>query len=188
MPDTSRFLYDDELEKFFDEHFEKSLFRLEVLDFYEPDREQFELYQSGKSGPDLDRRKPWLDYIKSEADAGHSMRRVHIVRSPLSDYLKFECEWGYAYNVQAGEQIRILDRAEKPLGDDVILEDFWIFDDKYVVVMHYDDKGAFVKGEVLPEDQVSRYRLAQNAVWADGEPFSEYWSSHPQNGKAHQHA
>jgi len=25
-------------------------------------------------------------------------QRVHVLRTPLSDYLRFECEWGYAYN------------------------------------------------------------------------------------------
>ena len=187
MPADRIFLYDDDLEQFFDDHFKKSLFRLEVLDFYEPDNEEFQRYLRGDSGPNMERKQAWLDYIATEVNAGHPMRRVHIVRSPLNEYLQFACEWGYTHNAQAGEQIRILDLANKPANEAIVFEDFWIIDDKIVLVMHYDDNGVFVKGEVLPEEEASRYYLAQDAAWADGEPFSQYWENHPQNRKAPQH-
>ena len=188
MPNERTFLDDDELEQFFDDHFKKSLFRMEVLDFYEPDSEQFERYRRGEPGPDMERKQEWLTYITDEVNAGHPMRRVHIVRSPLNEYLRFACDWGYSYNAQAGEQIKILDLAVKSADESIIFEDFWIIDDKFVVVMHYDNKGVFLKGEVLPEEETPRYLLAQDAAWADGEPFTSYWNNHSQNGKAQQHA
>ena len=181
------FLYGADLKRFFDDHFKKSAFRLEVLDFYEPDNEQFQRYLRGESGPNMERKKAWLDYIASEVNAGHPMRRVHIVRSPLNEYLQFACEWGYSYNAEAGEEIRILDLADKPANEAIVFEDFWILDDETVIVMHYDDSGVFIKGEVVPCDETSRYRLAQEAAWLDGEPFFQYWENHPQNRNSPQH-
>ncbi len=43
-----------------------------------------------------------------------------MLRTPLSDYLRYECEWGYTYNVTAGEDVRILDLATAPPGTDVL--------------------------------------------------------------------
>jgi hypothetical protein len=53
-----------------------------------------------------------------------------VLTSPLSEYLRYECEWGYLPNAAAGEDIRILDLAEKPRPDGLISEDFWLMDNE----------------------------------------------------------
>jgi len=40
--------------------------------------------------------------------AGKVFQRVHVVREPLTDYLRYEFGWSYPPYVEAGEDIRIL--------------------------------------------------------------------------------
>jgi hypothetical protein len=51
-----------------------------------------------------------------------------VLRTPLGPYLRYECEWGYAYNVQVGKDIRILDLAETPEPPGLVDHDFWLVD------------------------------------------------------------
>jgi hypothetical protein len=88
--------------------------------------------------PDADRKAAWHKVLQADLDRGVTTSRVHAVCSPLSDYLRYELEWGYAHNL-AYEDIRILDLSEKPMptGLDGI-GDFWLIDDLQVAVMRYD--------------------------------------------------
>lgn len=160
---------------------ERSLFRLEVLDAYDvaSDGGDFSRYLRGDAAPDPARKEPWLARLRDDARRGLRNYRVHVVRSPLSPYLRYEFEWGYAYNVQAGEDIRILDVSEVS-PPPLISEDFWLVDDREVVRMHYDLEGRFFGAEILASREVSRYRAARDAAWQAAEPFSSYWSAHPQ--------
>jgi hypothetical protein len=101
------------------------------------------------------------------------------VRSPLSPYLRYECEWGYAYNVTVGEDIRILDLAEHSRPSALVDEDFWLMDNTTVVKMHY-QAGRFVGAYVPPNAVLPRYRAARVAAWQAAVPFGEYWEAHPQ--------
>ena len=50
--------------------------------------------------------------ITDAVAAGKVFQRVHVVTEPLTDYLRYELGWSYPPNVEAGEDIRILSRAE----------------------------------------------------------------------------
>jgi hypothetical protein len=56
-----------------------------------------------------------MDYLKAEEAAGIRRYRVHFLTSPIGDYLRYECEWGYAYTTAAGEEVTILDIAGQEL-------------------------------------------------------------------------
>ncbi len=157
------------------------LFRLEVLDAYEVESDggYFSRYLSGEPGPDPARKEPWLQRLRADAARGLRNYRAHVFTSPLSPYLRYECEWGYVPNAEAGEDIRILDLAERPAPAQLIFEDFWLMDDHAVVLMRYDE-GRFAHAEVLPDVVLSRYQAARDAVWAAAEPFAVYWAAHPE--------
>ena len=142
------------------------------------DGSDFDRYLRGEPGPDMARKQPWMDRLAADAARGLRNYRVHVVRSPLSPYLRYECEWGYAYNVTAGEEIRILDLAEhlRPLA--LIDEDFWLMDDASVVKMHYRD-WRFIGAYVPPTAVLPRYRAARDAAGRQPSPSSEYWAAHP---------
>jgi hypothetical protein len=175
-------LDEGQLGEYIDEHFSSTLFRLETLDLYDVDTNGSDLnrYLAGEPGPDMARKGPWMDQIRSEVARGLHTYRVHVVRAPLSDYLKFEFAWGYRLNEQAGEHIRVLDLAEQHEPGDLVSEDFWLIDDDRAVVMRYSPAGQFLGAEIAPERDVPRYRAARDAAWAAAVPFTDYWNAHPQ--------
>lgn len=176
----------DAVVDFFNTHITRSAFRLENLDRYDVETDGLDVsrYLAGEDDPNAAAKQPWLDQLRADTAAGKRWSRVHVVRSPLNDYLRYECEWGYAYNVAAGEDVRILDLTERPRPAGLIDEEFWLLDDAHPLRMHYDDVGRFVGGELLGSEQLSRYRVARGAAWNAAEPFESYWARHPEYHRA----
>ncbi len=175
-------LDEHELGDYIDSRFTRVLFRLETLDLYDvgSNGDEYQRYVAGGVKPDPEQKKPWMEHIRGEVARGAHTYRVHVVRSPLNDYLRFECEWGYVYNARAGEHIRILDLAERPRPADLLDEDFWLIDDLEVLRMHYDDDGRYVGAEVTAEETLPRYLAAKDAAWSGAVDFAEYWKAHPE--------
>jgi hypothetical protein len=157
------------------------LFRMETLDRYDAgsDGGDFERFLRGEPAPDPARKAAWHKRLAADRERGLRNRRVHVVRSPLSDYLRFEVAWGHAPNAHL-EEIRILDLAGTPAPAGLIREDFWLMDDRDVVLMHYDQRCRFTGASVLPPSELPRYRAARDAAWAAAEPFGSWWDAHPQ--------
>lgn len=160
-----------------------SLFRLETLDTYRSasDGDDVTRYLRGEPAPDPERKGAWLSRLRRERAQGLLRQRVHVVRGPLSPYCRYECEWGYSLNSEAGEDIRILDLAEQrlPAAADVG-HDFWLVDGHDVIRMDYDDTGRFVQAELLGAEALPRYRAARDALLDAAEPFDFYWGRHPE--------
>ena len=175
-------LNERELGEFFAEHFHRTAFRLEVRDHYQVASDGGDLvrYLAGEDKPDADRKNAWLDTLRADTAAGKHRQWVHVVRGPLSDYLRYACEWGYAINIHAGAEVRMLDLAEcsRPVG--VPDEDFWLLDDEAVLIMSYDGAGRFLGADPAAISELPRYRRARDAAWRAAEPFADYWSGHPQ--------
>lgn len=180
-----------QLGEFIRSRFTRHAFRLETLDAYDvgDDGADVTRYLRGESEPDPERKGAWLARLRAEQAAGKVRQRVHVLRSPLSDYLRYECEWGYLQNVAAGEDVRILDQAERahPAALDID-HDFWLLDDHVVVGMHYDERGQFVGAEILDDTELSRYRAAMGTALEAAEPFTSYWNRHPEYHRANRPA
>ena len=172
--------------------YSETAFRLETLEAYASasDGADVARYLAGDSAPDPARKGAWLDRLRSERAEGRLRQRVHVLCSPLTGYLRYECEWGYAPNSQAGEDIRILDLAERPLPPPLvgIDHDFWLIDGQTVIRMHYDGDGRFDGAEVLPSADLPRYQAARDAALAGAELFPAYWERHPQFHQVNQAA
>lgn len=173
-------LTEDELGEYIDQRFTRTLFRLETLDHIEVDADvgDFARYKRGLPGPDLAQRNEWLDVIRDEVAHGKHTYRVHVVRSPLTLYLRFCFEWGYTYNSAAGEHIGILDETERNAPPELIRQDFWLIDGADVVLMHYDESGRFVGASVADSTDIGRYRACAEAVWSTSAGFENYWNAH----------
>lgn len=167
----------------FERHFTRTAFRLEVLDFYSvaSDGGEYQRYVDGRE-PEPGFKDQWTSVLAAEREQGKRRHRVHVLRTPLNDYLRYECEWGYAPNVAAGEQVKILDLAEVARPDGLVNEEFWLLDDEVAFVMLYDDAGEFVGAELA--DDVDRYRRARDAAEAAGEDFTTWWARHPEEWRA----
>ena len=159
-----------------------SLFRLETLAAYDvgSDGGDFARYLRGEPGPDMERKRAWHKVLQADRARGVRNYRVHVLRSPLSLYCRYECEWGYAFNTQY-EGIGILDlaEAERPAG--LVGHDFWAVDDRAAARMHYDGAGRYLGAEIVPATLVPRYLAARDAAWAAAVPFADYWAAHPQH-------
>ncbi|GAA3551084.1 hypothetical protein GCM10022419_034220 [Nonomuraea rosea] len=157
----------------------ETAFRLETLDRYEvpTDGGDFARYMKGEPGPTPERKQAWTDRLTREREAGIRRSRVHVLRTPLTDYLRFECEWGHALNTHL-EDIRILDASERSLPAEVPDHDYWLIDNRLVIRMHYDDTGRFVGAEI--RDDVALYRHARDVAMSAAEPFSSWWQRHPE--------
>lgn len=151
--------------------FKRSAFRLETLPVYRvgPEEHEFEQFlATGRVEPAHD----WHDELRAHAAAGRTVGRVHVITPPLSDYLRYEFAC-YEGNVEAGEDIRILDFSRTPnpgLPD----HDFWMFDDEVIVLMHYAEDGTQLGRERLVDvDSLPYVRYKELAI-QHSVPFLQY--------------
>ncbi|MFJ9948817.1 DUF6879 family protein [Kitasatospora sp. NPDC091207] len=153
------------------ETFERTAFRLETLAVYDVEDEHAEFadFLAGKPLPPESADNPW---VRSMTDLGKQVGRVHVLSSPLSDYLRYELAW-YPGNVAAGESIGIIDTARQQISG-LPDYDFWLYDDARVYRMHYTEAGQFVGAETLPDDRLDEYRRYRDIALAHAVPFSEY--------------
>ncbi|MFF3557707.1 DUF6879 family protein [Streptomyces tsukubensis] len=157
------------------ETFERTAFRLETLDEYdvEEEREEIARFMAGEDmGPE------WADnpWVRSMTDKGKQVSRVHVLKSPLTDYLRYELS-AYPGNITAGETIGIIDQSEQTVSG-LPGHDFWLFDDRHVYRMHYTEAGAFIGGELLPAEVLPEYRGYRERALSAAVPFAAYWERH----------
>jgi hypothetical protein len=163
------------------ERFTTDLFRLETLPYYEvaSDDQDYRRYLRGEAEPNAADKAPWLDELRADTAVGKRWRRVHTLSHPLTDYLRYECEWGYVHNVEAGEDVRILDLDTLHLGSfERTITDFVVIDQRYAVRSLYDDHYRFSHAEVV-KDPGSFIALA-DLIWSTSEPFTSWWARYPQ--------
>ena len=141
------------MQKYF-ENFKKYAFRLELLQEYdvEEEKEAIEKFlKSAKIEPD----KEWINIIKKARRRKAIMQRVRVINLPLTDYLKFEIK-AYQFNIASGENIYFIYQEEFDKLNSEINYDFWLFDDKIVLKMNYNNKGKFI-GFVKIKSDMNRY-------------------------------
>ena len=82
-------------------------YRVETLQRYDNGckRDGLRRYLAGEPEPPGAGRAPWTRQLRAHATTvTRSWRVLHAVAEPLSDYLRYEAEWGYARN--AGGPVR----------------------------------------------------------------------------------
>ncbi|MFC1402424.1 MULTISPECIES: DUF6879 family protein [Streptacidiphilus] len=161
------------------EEFEREAFRLETLDNYNIPRGSDDLraFLAGEEQPESYRQSSWVTTVREATTSGKRMYRVHVLARPLTDYLRFELDWGYHRNAAAGEEFFILDTTDQPnplMG----VPDFWLFDDAIVNVMHYDETAAFTGSEILADDRTAEFIAYRDTALAQAEPFVDWWAKH----------
>lgn len=140
----------------------------------------FQRWLAGEDRPDPARKDAVLRDLHAELADGRRLYRVKVMSARPTDYERYACEWGYAYNVEAGEEIHIWDLAEHDLPAAAEgLPDFWLVDDA-VLIMHYDDRGAFEGAERADASALSRYVAAQKVLLTGARDFRRWWAAHPQ--------
>lgn len=153
------------------ESFKRDAFRFETLDVYdvEDEKEEFEKFLAGEPMPPEWSENPWVLAITSR---GKSIARVHVLRSPLTDYLRYELAayWG---NAAAGEAVGIIDLSHKDVSG-LPDHDFWLFDDADIYRIFYTPAGKFEGAELLPADRLPEYRRYRGIAQASATSLEEY--------------
>lgn len=163
------------------------LLRVQTLDRYgvPSDGDDFHRYLAGAELPTSPAKQAWLDKLRADADRGRIRRNVHIVREPLTDYLCYQFEWGYAYNVEAGQDIRVLSVEQAPAAARVIdVGDFTVVERKDVVHSRYGADGSFAGAVQAGSDVAGGYAALAELVWELATPFTGWWERHPQYHRA----
>jgi hypothetical protein len=103
----------------------------------------------------------WLDMLRETTAKGQRFARVRVVSLPLTDYSRFGV-WCAQFTNGAGEDIRYLPRE---LADVAGLpnHDYWLFDSRKLVRMHFDDSDALVGGELIEDPAV----IVEHNYWRD---------------------
>ena len=158
--------------------FESFAYHLEMRDQYavEDEAEKFARWRAGKlerPTASEDWWRPWHTLIRDAVQRGAIVRRARIVSEPVTDYIRFEWEGTYQ-NVEAGEEVRWLPRRQAT-GIALPGNDFWLFDDKAVMVNHFTGDGGWVGQELITEPAVIELcHSAFDAVWEVATPHGEY--------------
>jgi hypothetical protein len=132
--------------------FTHATFRLETLQAYAVSDEDARLraFRDGTPRPERSvRTSPWLRRIAVSTAEGKSWSRVHLIRHPLTEYVRYELV-SYVESQAVGEQVGIVNLDEHPeLGG--LGPDFWLFDwdtdHPHAVRMRYSPTGQLEQRE-----------------------------------------
>lgn len=106
----------------------------------------------------------WLALIRTATNDGKRFSRVRVVSLPLTDYSRFGI-WCAQYTNEAGEDIRYLARDE---ADEAGLPayDYWLFDSRKLVRMHFDAEDRFQGAEVVEDPaEIVQHNFWRDAAW-----------------------
>jgi len=160
-----RSLDDAEFNRFFTE-FRFTAYRLESLQHYDVSYEkaEFDLFLNGQQRGEFPGIASWIEgTIRPARESGKHIHRVHVVEEPLSDYVRFECAWSYSHTAPAGEDIRLIPVSTGEWPDGLPNYDYWLFDSRSLITMHYREDGAFEAAEVVDDPE----KIVQANYWRD---------------------
>ncbi len=155
---------------------ERSAVHLEMRDGYMRSDPWFVAWEAGRRWDPADRESwwhPWNQTTLEAANRGVDVRRARIVSEPISDYIRFEYELTFT-NLAGGEKVRWLPRRQ---ATDLALpgNDFWLFDNRLVLVNHFTGDGESAGYEMTSQvDVVKLCASAFEAVWERAIPHEHY--------------
>jgi hypothetical protein len=160
-----------QFEALFDQ-FERSAWRWECQPVYHEPDERTPLAAFLRGDADWSWAQDWFDWLQEITAAGRSVGRVRVLHQPRPDYQRFLLAMT-PHSVAAGEDIRLLP-ADAADGLDLPAEDFWLFDDRLVVVLHLGDAGVDHAEVIADPSTVERYRAAQQRAVRAATPYREW--------------
>lgn len=132
---------------------------METRDQYNSPREA-EAYRKFLAGErDASYHENWLNIVRQATAEGRLFSRVRVVSLPVTNYVRFGM-WVAGFTRDAGDDICYLTRdqaAELPQYD------YWLFDSRKLVKMHFGDDDRFTHGEVI-EDPAA---IVEHNYWRD---------------------
>lgn len=154
----------------------RDLLRVEMLDYYDAasDQGDYQRWLDGLPEQPNPGKTAWHNRLRADTANGVTWRRLHVVAEPLTDYLMYECEWGYTANAAAGEDIRIFN-APRAAFD--ARQDFFVVDNERVALSTYDVAGKFQHADIPTHTR--DWADWGAAHWDAGIPFATWWAERP---------
>lgn len=151
--------------------YERSAWRFECQPTYMMPNEQETLsrFLAGEPKPE-GHNSAWHATVRDLVASGRTIGRVRAVRYPLTDYQRYQLEWGIPGNIAAGEDIRIADAANL----DLPRQDFWLFDDSVVVELNFRGDGTLINVVQRDDTDLTRYLQWRDIALAHAVPLSEW--------------
>ena len=115
----------------------------------------------------------WHERVRGFVASGRTIGRVRIVRQPLTAYQRYQFTWGIPGNIEAGENIRVLDVTQNDYGLPLSETDWWMFDESKVVHLNFRPDGTQINRELF-EGDVGPYVEWRRIALAHSVPFTEY--------------
>jgi hypothetical protein len=138
---------------------------LEARDRYDAsyENESLRKFLAGEAD-DLPWMQSWLDMLREATAKGRRFTRVRVVTLPLTDYSRFGV-WCAQFTNGAGEDIRYLPR-DRAGAAGLPNHDYWLFDSRKLVRMHFDDNDAFLGCEVIEDPaEIVQHNYWRDAAW-----------------------
>jgi hypothetical protein len=151
----------------------RNVLRLEARPHYQipAERDMLEAFHEERPQPELPASAiAALDRMRQETVGGKRRQRVRVVDDPLTDYERWELVHAYPWNLEAGEEILIVER-----GVESLHHDFYLIDGRVAVLVHYDDEGRLLSGWRTDDpDVVHPCRKLYETALARAEPLQRY--------------
>jgi hypothetical protein len=129
------------------------------------EHEQFDRFLAGSPEPPTENADlgDWMAQVAEHVAEGKTYGRVRVVETPPTDYQRW-MQWMDRWNREAGETIRYLTRqAARRAGIIPAIgpDDWWLFDDRRLVVMRFDKVGRRIQVEAFEDEP----EVAQALKW-----------------------
>lgn len=163
----------DSWNKLFDA-FEREAWRFEAQPTYTmpSERENVARFLRGEPKPS-EHNARWHERVRNYVETGRSIGRVRVVRQPLTDYQRYQFAWGIPGNIQAGEDIRVLDVTHDDYDLPLTGRDWWMFDERRIVHLNFRPDGTQINRE-LHEGDSAPYLEWKRTALEHAVPFREY--------------
>ncbi|SFT84777.1 hypothetical protein SAMN04487904_110134 [Actinopolyspora lacussalsi subsp. righensis] len=136
--------------------YKRTAWRFETQPAYAMPNEQDNLnrWRAGEPKPE-GHNATWHETVRKAVNAEKTIGRVRTVRQPLTEYQRFQLDWAIPGNIEAGEDIRILDLTDLELS--LPSQDFWVFDDETVVDLNFRPDGTLINVDKLEDPDLDQY-------------------------------
>lgn len=132
--------------------YENYAFRFESLPIYHVDGEweDFQYYLKTNIAKQNKELILFQNDIDNMIKKGRKHIRTRILPQVPNEYIKFETQVGYIPQSKIGVEFNfILEEDFKKYSYNISLNDFWLFDDKYLFHIIYEEDGKFKKIEQI---------------------------------------
>ncbi|WP_052848586.1 DUF6879 family protein [Streptomyces avicenniae] len=140
------------------------------------EREHVARFLRGEDRPEGHNAR-WHERVRAYGATGRRVGRVRVVRRPLTDYQRYQFEWGIPGNIAAGEDIRVLDVTARDFRLPLTGRDWWLFDGARVAHLNFRADGTQINREAYEGDPAP-YRAWQRVALDHAVPFREYVAAH----------